>query len=202
MINFSKENLIILEHIKNFCGVKDLKLEFTVKPDWRSSVDEHRVLIRKGIIKKYNQFIGDNSVFLDLNIVPKLTENFISISHSNDLGGFVFANYPVGFDVIEQRRLNKNIIQRVSLPGEMDRAPNAFYLWPAKESVFKACSDHLTVVTEIEIGSWEKIADGFFIFNMIRTPAQQQTYNLMNSRQINKGFVFASADILYGIYFR
>ena len=202
MINFSKENLIILEHLKNFCGVKDVKLDITVKPDWRSSVEDHRVLIRKAVLEKYNQYIPDRSVFFDLNLVPKLTENFLSISHSNDKGGFVVANYPVGFDLIEQRRLNRNVIQRVSRPDEMERAPNPFFLWPAKEAAFKACSDHLSVITEIEIGSWEKLVDGFFAFKMMRSVAQQQTFDLMNSRQINRGFVFISEEVLYGIYFR
>lgn len=202
MINFSKENLIIHEHIKSFCSVRDLKLEIIAKPDWRSMIEEHRTLIRKGIIEKYNHYVSDSSAFLNLNIVPKLNENFVSISHSNDAGGFVFANYPVGFDLIEQRRLNKNVVQRICKPGEIERSPNPFYIWPAKEAVFKACSEQLTVVTEFEVGSWEKLNDDFFTFNMIRTRAQQQTFDLMNSRQINRGYVFRIAEVLYGIYFR
>jgi phosphopantetheinyl transferase (holo-ACP synthase) len=202
MIDFSKEILVIQEHVQRQFGISDLKLDVTVNSNWHSSVENHRILIRQCIVEKHSQYISNNSVFLDLKTIPKLSENFVSISHSNEVGGFVFSNYPVGFDVVEVRRLNPNIIQRVCLPREIERSPNPNYLWPAKEAVFKACSDFLTTISEIEIGSWEKLLNGFFVFKMNRTPAQQATYNLMNSKQINRGFIFEKAGLLYGIFFR
>lgn len=159
MSDFSEEIALV----KKNSPPGNLFLEIIVKKEWRSTVSEYRSLIRQGFLERHSLEIENRLDFLDLDIVPVLKRNYISISHSSTEGGYAFSNLPFGFDLIERPRLNEKILARVSTSKEILEAADPCFLWPAKEAVFKACSDHLFTITEVHVEQWEK-AGGKLLF--------------------------------------
>lgn len=191
MIDFSKE----ISLIKTNLAPSQVFLEITVTKEWRSSVSEHRSLIRQGFLNRHAMEVDDRLVFLNLEHIPVLKRNFFSISHSSSEGGYAFSNLPVGFDLIERSRLNERILARVSTPKEILAAVDPCYLWPAKEAVFKACSDQLSFISEIHIEAWKELGENFFGF-------ESQFKNKNGTITTSSGFVFEKSDVLYAIYLR
>lgn len=189
MIDFSHE----ISLIKNHLSSEPIFLELNVKKEWRATVSEHRSLIRQGFLDRHAQDIDHRVDFLDLDLIPTLKRNFISISHSNSEGGYAFSNVPVGFDLIERVRLNEKILARVCTTAEIQAAIDPFFLWPAKEAVFKACSDQLSLISEIQIETWKTLGENFFGFEC-------QFKNKNGAITTRSGFVFEKSDVLYGIY--
>lgn len=190
MIDFSEEIALIK---KNFSA--PLFLEINVKKEWRSTVSEYRSLIRLGFIERHPIEVDSKVEFLNLESIPTLKHNYISISHSNSEGGYAFSNLPFGFDLIERDRLNEKIVARVSTTKEILDAIDPSFLWPAKESVFKAYSDQLEVITEIQIFGWKSISNNFFTFNV----QFESRHSIIPQ---GRGFVFEKSDVLYGLYIR
>lgn len=191
MIDFSNE----ISLIKNNLSPGQVFLEITVKKDWRSTASEHRSLIRQGFLDRHAMEVEDRVEFLNLDQIPVLKRNFLSISHSITEGGYAFSNLPIGFDLIERDRLNENVLARVSTPTEILAAVDTSYLWPAKEAVFKACSDQLFFISEIHIEAWKKLGENLFGF-------ESQFKNKNGTITTSSGFVFEKFDVLYGIYLR
>lgn len=190
MIDFSNEISLIKSHLAPL----PVFLEITIKKEWRSTASEHRSLIRQGFLERHALEIADRVEFLNLDIIPSLKRNFISISHSESEGGYAFSNLPVGFDLIERSRLNEKVLARVSTSAEILAATDPYYLWPAKEAVFKACSNQLSTMTEIHIDVWKKLGENFFNFEF-------QFKDKNNIATTRSGFVFEKSDVLYGLYF-
>ena len=189
MIDFSNE----ITSIKTCLAPNPVFLELTVKKDWRATVSEHRSLIRHGFLERHAMEITDRVEFLNLDLIPVLNRNFISISHSISEGGYAFSNLPVGFDLIERSRLNEKVLARVSTSKEILAAADPCYLWPAKEAVFKACSDQLSNISEIHIEVWKNLGENLFSF-------ESQFKNKNGVVTTRSGFVFEKSDVLYGLY--
>lgn len=191
MIDFSDE----ISLIKKNLPPGQVFLEITVTKEWRSTASEHRSLIRQGFLDRHAMEIEDRVEFLNLDHIPVLKRNFLSISHSTSEGGYAFSNLPVGFDLIERSRLKENILARVSTSKEILSAVDPCYLWPAKEAVFKACSDQLSFISEIHIEVWKKLGENFFGF-------ESQFKNKNGTITTSSGFVFEKSEVLYGLYLR
>ena len=191
MIDFSNE----ISLIKNNFPPGNLFLEIAVKKDWRATASEHRTLIRNGFLERHALEVADRLEFLNLKHIPFLKKNFISISHSVSEGGYAFSNLPIGFDLIERSRLNEKILARVSTTKEILAAVDPCYLWPAKEAVFKACSDQLSYISEIHIEVWKKLGENFYSF-------ESQFKNKFGAITTCNGFVFEKSDLIYGLYLR
>lgn len=117
---------------------------------------------------------------LDLSRRPHVDGWFISVSHSGAHGGWVAARTPIGFDVERIERLRPELITRVATPEEIAAAPDARWLWPAKEAVFKAMDPQPGTMSQIPITGWSE-----FTF----------------TARVRRGVVAVDADLVYALAF-
>lgn len=110
-----------------------------------------RLAIRRSIASALG---GD---VLDLAKRPQVEGWFISVSHSGDVGGWVAARTPIGFDVERIARLRPELIARVATPAEIAAAPEPKWLWPAKEAAFKAMNPQPATLPQIHVTSWNAL---------------------------------------------
>lgn len=111
------------------------ELFFFADLDGASSKKNHRLSIRE----KISSFLPaeDKQSILDLSAVPNLKKGFISISHCDLIGGFIFYKKPVGFDLELESRIRHEVVLRVSDNNEINSSPSPSLLWVAKEASFK-----------------------------------------------------------------
>ena len=147
-----------------------LELNLLLSDKYSSQEKNYQLNIRNKIIEMNAAELSSEDVFnlQNLNTLPRLKEKSVSISHCASLGGFVLSSQFVGFDIEEIPRIKADVIQRISQDIEIKSAPQLFYLWPAKESAFKALSLHrnekLIVVSDLRIQNWKEIKSNFGSF--------------------------------------
>ncbi len=147
-----------------------LELNLVLSDKYSSLEKNHRLNIRNKIIEMNADGLSSEDIFnlQNLNKLPRLKEKSVSISHCPSLGGFVTSSQSVGFDIEEIPRIKADVIQRVSQDIEIKLAPQLVYLWPAKESAFKALSLHRNdkpvVVSDLRIQNWKEIKSNFGSF--------------------------------------
>lgn len=142
----------------------------------------HRLRIRKSIATT----LGAGPSVLELGEPPRLKDWSVSISHCDNLGGWVAVPRPlkVGIDIEIQTRLNDKLIRRISQDGELINIPDPTFLWCAKEAYWKALEDQQpTAVTQIRVTNWMEKAEGEWRF----------------SSQGLRGSMFSAVDLLVSV---
>lgn len=111
-----------------------------VKEKWGSRVAGYRQAIREDIFARCAEGAGPEALkeILNLKKPPLLKEGYVSISHSLGLGGYVWSENPIGFDLEFDGRVAERTALRVSSEEQLNAAPSATALWCAKEAIFKA----------------------------------------------------------------
>ncbi len=156
-------------------------LYFEVLSKWASDCENHRSLIRGGILRHINKTAGLSSLdkrreeeLLDLNMRPRVEGFQISVSHCKKAGGYAChqGDGLMGFDMEETGRVKSSHIERVVHSQKEHReAPSASSLWVAKESTYKAISSiyDIRVLSQIEVGDWEmndRLSGGLEMFRL------------------------------------
>lgn len=120
---------------------------------WSSSSKNYRIKLREHINAHF-----PNLGFLDLS--NKNPASFISISHCKALGGYFESSQRgknTGFDLEEKIRISLSTVERVSFKSEMEifdklNLEDGFrFIWPIKEAGFKAFSQKISVIPEINV---------------------------------------------------
>lgn len=113
-------------------------------------------LDRAALRRSLRASLGGGEDLLDLTRRPRVDGWFVSVSHTGEVGGWVAARRPIGFDVERLARLRPELIARIATPHEIAAAaPDARWLWPAKEAAFKAADPQPKTFTEITILQWQ-----------------------------------------------
>lgn len=139
-----------------------------LRPEWGSENPNYRTEIRKGILEYLKAHHPDqvaNSVW-DLEAPPMLKSLFVSISHTEGMGGFTLCSKTVGLDIENTSRITQKIIDRVSTEDELKACPKFELLWPAKEAVFKSTTEFYTI-SHIHLVNWSKSQNDTYAFNCL-----------------------------------
>ena len=165
--------------------IPDLKI--CCKTEWGSKASpDHRIQIRDGIIQFFsplNETVQTH--IMNLEKLPAIEGSHVSISHCEYLGGFAAASAPIGFDILDRKRLNLKVIQRVCSEKEIKSCGDPILLWPAKESVFKLAPDQFKLIADIQILTWMKISEAIYRFEASKL----------------SGFVIEKNNFLFGVSF-
>lgn len=92
-------------------------------------------------LKEKMSFVFEDA--LDLRNVPQKIavpnkDHYSSLSHTEEIGVFVLDSSPVGVDIENCDRIQKDIVKRVSKDSELNLNSNYQLLWSIKEAAFKA----------------------------------------------------------------
>lgn len=138
--------------------IADPSLQIHLNKDWCSRYENYRHNIRAQLLlqlSELNDTTPKNVVF-DLTKPPRLNSYYVSISHSQTIGGFALSKKIIGFDIEDLSRVNETLIQRVAKKSP-EPPPFPAALWCALEASFKAFSIVADPVhfTEITVSDWE-----------------------------------------------
>ncbi|MFZ3229871.1 MAG: hypothetical protein WA160_06680 [Pseudobdellovibrio sp.] len=190
---FEKKITFIKKQIQN------LELNFILSTDFGSSLANYRQNIRKNMEDNYSYCFNRQQLanLADLNLLPQASEGFFSISHTQNLGGFSFSNFKHGFDLENSDRISKNIILRTSSEAEVLAAPDAKFLWVAKEAALKGMANLRDeyILTDFICEGWQSHSGNDVFSYRINS---KKTLDFSH----NKGFVFSEKDILYSIFYK
>lgn len=179
--------------------VQGLELGFVLSTDFSSAVANYRQNIRAAMASQYSSHFNRQQLanLSDLNQLPVASQGFFSISHCPTLGGFSYSNLKHGFDLESLDRISKPIIQRTCSEDEVLSAPNAKFLWVAKEATVKAMSKVKGdfVITDFQTENWKSHFENQVFSYRINS---KKTLDL----GLNKGFVFSEKDILFSLFFK
>lgn len=132
--------------------------------------DFHAVIFSELELQEIREILGAPKleIFLGSDFrehLEKRGSGFSSISHTQDLGGYVFLPMTesayadaIGLDIEIISRVTDPIVKRIcKTEQEFKNAPSAAALWCAKEAAFKALrgADQPQVISEIEISEWK-----------------------------------------------
>jgi hypothetical protein len=127
-------------------------------PEWGARQPGSRVTIRRSLAYAFMDWsASDLTALANLDEPPRPKDRSVSISHTHDLGGWMTVGRPlqIGWDVELKDRIKAHIVERVCSPDELKHAPEAAFLWCAKESYFKALEDEQpTAIPQLTIGEW------------------------------------------------
>jgi phosphopantetheinyl transferase (holo-ACP synthase) len=169
--------------------------EAYVSPEWGSGHTGHREKIRTALEHQlttnwakevsYSEF----ALLKDLDKIPSFKKVHVSISHGQDLGGFVISKKPVGFDLELKDRVIEKIVRRISVDAEVAQAPSFAHLWAAKEAAYKALREFQQppVISDLVIGGWNK-----------------ESFQLLNAQQfkapIGQGLAWSEDPYIFSIF--
>lgn len=164
----------------------NIAIDLVLNPKWSSSEKNYRLDIRKNIQSHF----GNEPSFLDLDRLPQHQGKIISISHSQQLGGYAFCKTTqIGFDIEETARILQPIVFRVCDSDEQKLSIPSPQLWAAKESAFKSAIEvKPQVLSQIKIQSVEELKPHGFIFN-----------GRVDGGGFVKGLTFESYGLTFGI---
>ena len=126
--------------------------EFRVQEDWGSQSVGYRMYIRRSLKEQFGDLLITDA--LDLETIPKLNAGYVSISHTQELGGYSWSEDPIGFDVERKGRASEKALRRVCHSSELESAPGLTELWCAKEASFKSLylvGKEIKFISELEI---------------------------------------------------
>lgn len=142
--------------LKNLApALQDVHLVTSVS--WASDRPQYRLLLRQAI---QSQLKVKEDSMLNLEKLPELPNGFVSISHSQKVGGYVFSQKnKVGLDIESAARVSNKIVQRVSSDDELKLAPGPSHLWCAKEALFKSLrGDHQPqIISAVQFSQWNSL---------------------------------------------
>jgi hypothetical protein len=132
-------------------------LELRLSSLWNSSNKDHRQQIRAALSTETEQDLSS------LENRPNPPGYQLSISHCPAAGGFILIgdfSGTLGFDLEQTSRAEARIVQRVSTPEEMHKAPHPALLWCAKEAGFKGESHRpgMTVISQVRCRDWREFS--------------------------------------------
>ena len=118
---------------------------------WGANHADGRLLIRRALTAELGGPPQE-----DLTLRPQLPEWSLSISHTQDYGGWIAVPspgrlYSIGLDIERRERLNREILARVCTFEELAAAPDPAFLWVAKEACYKALAGPLQPKTMVEV---------------------------------------------------
>ncbi len=132
------------------------------RPEWGALTPGSRHRLRQSLARSLTPLSADDQRALtDLNEPPRPSNWSVSISHTHDYGGWMAVPRPaqVGWDIELSARIKPETIGRVCSTQELHEAPEAAFLWCAKEAFYKALEDEQPVsIPQLTIGEWR--ADG------------------------------------------
>lgn len=168
------------------------QLQLSLDPRFGSSLPGSRQLLRLDIESRLRDrlTVPDLGPLRDLEQVPlKAAGGFLSISHCEEIGGWLHGPRPLGFDLEIAARVKEKVVARIASAEEVAAAPSAAELWAAKESVFKALAHATqpTVVSQFEIVGWDR---GIF---RVKEPSKFFSKSIMGCVISQQGFVFSAA---------
>lgn len=128
------------------------------RPEWGARYPGSRVSIRlamRGALPALDP--ADLVDLADMSEPPRPSRWSVSVSHTHDLGGWLAVPRPaqIGWDVELEARIKLSTIERVCSKDELELAPEAAFLWCAKEAFFKALEDEQpAAIPQLTIGDW------------------------------------------------
>ncbi len=112
-------------------------------------------MIRKGILEylklSHPEELTDS--IWNLDTPPILKRLFVSISHTEGMGGFIVCSKSAGLDTEKTERLSEALVTRISTPDERKACPDYRLLWTAKEAIFK-CSPQFYTISFVNVDQW------------------------------------------------
>lgn len=148
---------------KRSCGRKNLKMELRLKLSEKFGTNHpgNRKLIRESLLVdlKADGYSVVDSAVTNLDFLPTCSDVGISISHTNEIGGYVIGCRvkAVGFDIESTDRVSKKLADRIARSDENYPAPDFF--WCAKESAYKMLGflgKAPVVISDLKIQSWSE----------------------------------------------
>ena len=141
---------------------------FKNKPNDRSQKKtENRLELRRALyqyLEVEKQYVFED--LLDLRIVPQLIaidkkNYFSSLSHTEDIGVFVFGSCPIGVDLENRERISADVVARVCEPTELALTADHALLWSIKEASFKSIPfiDQPKLISKIKILKLSPLTD-------------------------------------------
>ncbi len=195
---------ILEERFRQILNCPDLILR--MRSEWGAKQPNYRESLRQGIVKELagsqegQGMVRDHHRLLDLSELPSLEGHYISISHGQDLGGFVATTKgPVGFDLEITKRVTKVAMERVASREEIQQAPSAASLWVAKEAAFKALrwDSQPTTISQIETTGWEMYQSLYETFRL-KNPEKFTSSSPLSAKGL--GVVIPHEFYLFCIY--
>lgn len=147
-------------------------LYLKVSPDWNSSIENHRLLLRKSLALELTQngYSGsDLQEVLNLNKIPKLLNGSASISHCPLAGGWALSlghEKQIGFDLEVASKISSAVVVRMGSEAELELAPGPAQLWAGKEATFKSLlgPTQPVVLSQIRITNWRTESSNLWQF--------------------------------------
>ncbi len=180
-------------------SIQDFEFGFDLAKSFSSAVPTYRENIRSHLLNKYSSHFNRTQLaqLSDLNIIPKASQGFFSISHCHSWGGFSYSQLPHGFDVEVIGRISTPVLNRTSGESERSAAPDIKFLWVAKEAAYKAFANEKSklLMTDLICEKWKSHPE-----------TQVHSFRITSEKtldtKLNTGFVFSEEDVHLAVYFR
>ncbi len=177
----------------------DEKFRLILDKNWGSANQYHRAEIRNCLANDFsNHFSRAQLAKLnDLTWLPEASDGSVSISHCEQLGGFAYSKFKVGFDVEVITRISHRILKRTAAEAEISACPVPEFLWVAKEAGFKAQSASVPdlVIFDFVCYDWQShIENQVFSFRL----KSEKTLDF----GLNKGFIFSEGVCLFAVFLK
>lgn len=137
-------------------------LQLFLLSNQESNKQNQRINLRKNLaLSLQNHGHSAPPTLQDLLSLPTHDHLALSLSHCSDYSAFGWCNKPkrLGLDIESLLRLKKETVARVSTNDELLLAPRYELLWSCKESVFKALSPQINVLSFVDIFDWKSLRD-------------------------------------------
>lgn len=155
---------ILLNHLK----ARQPGVRGEARSTWGAQTIGYRREIRQSIASTLSDWRHEDFRTLhELDQPPRPFNYSISISHTRDFGGWIAVPRPaqIGWDIELKDRIRPDLVERVCDTEDISMAPEAGFLWCAKEAFFKSLEDDQPdVLTVLNIGEWKKTPGGTYTF--------------------------------------
>lgn len=209
-LEYSKKDLKLFEYIitkysLSLCCPLYCYLNFI---DTKKSPIKQRYFLRKTLIQKIKLLypqklcIKQENTLLNLNTPPALNGASISITHSQQIEGFILASpfkYSLGFDLEILERAKTKTVLRISNKQELNKAPSNSILWSAKEAAYKSIKLSCIYITQVEIFDWEPITLNNSSDKMLKnTKLKIYHYKFKAKNNTGNGFISVINTLVIG----
>lgn len=158
-----------LQRLITICKEHDPSFEICLSEQWGSNSNDHRLLIRKNLLERF----PNEAALMDLSKPPRPMSHSVSISHTQNLGGWAATIRPrqIGFDLELTERIKRPAVERICDDEELEACPEFPRLWGAKESLYKALEgSQPKVISEIKIHRWAELGPSLYRFESLAYP--------------------------------
>jgi 4'-phosphopantetheinyl transferase EntD len=135
---------------------------FELAEGFGANTANHRQKLRESLFRR-----SPDPALFDFTKPPQFEGNYASVAHCQTLGGYAFAEWPIGFDIEETTRVSSAIANRIR--DSKDAAfPNPAAFWTAKEAAYKALGPRQpTVIGDVVITEWAKLEANHWSFRSV-----------------------------------